>query len=59
MVPPSKLGFLLDNNSARIAVGSRLGSQLCEEYECVCGLLAERDGLHVMQKKCWQIIKTW
>jgi hypothetical protein len=46
VVPSSQLGLLLDNNSARIAVGLRLGSQLCEEYKCVCGVLVKKDGLH-------------
>jgi len=46
VVPSSQLGLLLDNNTARIAVGLRLGSQLCEEYECVCGKMVKKDGLH-------------
>lgn len=36
----------MDNNSARIAVGLRVGSQLCEEHKCICGKMVEKDGLH-------------
>ena len=46
VIPSSQLGLLLDNNSARIAVGLRVGSQLCEEHKCVCGRMVEKDGLH-------------
>jgi len=46
VVPSSQLGLLLDNNAARIAVGLRLGSQLCEEHKCVCGVTVRKDGLH-------------
>jgi len=46
VVPSSQLGLLLDNNAARIAVGLRLGSQLCEEHKCVCGGMVKKDGLH-------------
>jgi len=46
VVTSSKLGLLLDNNAARIAVGLRLGSQLCEEYKCICGKMVKKDGLH-------------
>ena len=46
VVPSSQLGLLLDNNTARIAVGLRLGSQLCEEHKCVCGDSVKKDGLH-------------
>lgn len=52
VVPSSQLGLLLDNNSARIAAGLRLGSNLCEEYVCVCGALVKRDGLHGLSLSC-------
>lgn len=51
VVPSSKLGLLLDNNTARIAVGLRLGSQLCEEYKCICGEMVKKDGLHGLSCK--------
>lgn len=51
VVPSSQLGLLLDNNAARIAVGLRLGSQLCEEYKCICGDMVKRDGLHGLSCK--------
>lgn len=46
MVPLSQLGFLMDNNTARIAVGLRLGSQLREEHQCTCDDIVEKDSLH-------------
>ena len=46
VVPSSQLGLLLDNNAARIAVGLRLGCQLCEEHKCICGKIVKKDGLH-------------
>ena len=46
VVPSSQLGLLLDNNTARIAVGLRLGCQLSEEHKCICGKIAKKDGLH-------------
>lgn len=46
VVPSSQLGLLLDNNAARIAVGLRLGCQLCEEHKCICGDIVGTDGLH-------------
>ena len=51
VVPSSQLGLLLDNNTARIAVGLRLGSQLCEEYKCICGKMVKKDGLHGLSCK--------
>lgn len=51
VVPSSQLGLLLDNNTARIAVGLRLGSQLCEEYKCICGDMVKKDGLHGLSCK--------
>ena len=46
VVPSSNTGLLLDKNSARIAVGLRLGCQLCEEHRCICGSMVKKDGLH-------------
>ncbi len=46
VVPSSQLGLLLDNNTARIAVGLRLGCNLCEEHKCVCGVNVKKDGIH-------------
>jgi len=51
VVPSSQLGLLLDNNTARIAVGLRLGSQLCEEHKCICGSMVKKDGLHGLSCK--------
>ena len=46
VIPSSKLGLLLDNNAARIAVALRLGSPICEEYNCICGKLIDKFGRH-------------
>src|ERR1700704_2377336 len=51
VVPSSQLGLLLDNNAARIAVGLRLGSQLCEEHKCVFGVAVRKDGVHGLSCK--------
>ncbi|XP_037026722.1 uncharacterized protein LOC119067714 [Bradysia coprophila] len=51
VVPSSQLGLLLDNNTARISVGLRLGSQLCEEHKCLCSKMVKKDGLHGLSCK--------
>lgn len=47
-VPSPKLGLLLDNDSARIAVALRLGNKVCEAHTCVCGALVEPNGHHAL-----------
>ena len=51
VIPSSKLGLLLDNNAARIAVALRLGCQICEEYRCVCGKMVDKFGRHGLSCK--------
>jgi len=52
VIPSSQLGLLLDNNAARIAVGLRLGCQICEEHVCICGKLVDKFGRHGLSCKC-------
>lgn len=56
VIPSSKLGLLLDNNAARIAVALRLGCQICEEHRCICGKSVDvygRHGLSCRYSKGW------
>ena len=46
VISSTKLGLLLDNNAARIAAALRLGCQICEEHNCICGKLVNKDGRH-------------
>lgn len=45
-VPSPNIGTLLDDDSLRICIGLRLGSQLCSPHVCVCGTQVTRFGLH-------------
>ena len=45
-LPVPHLGTKLDNNTLRIAVGLRLGSDLVEEHKCICGSQVSRKGIH-------------
>lgn len=51
VIPSSQLGLLMDDNTARIAVALRLGSQICEEHICQCGSLVDRKGRHGLSCK--------
>jgi hypothetical protein len=45
-LPSPPLGLVLDNSSLRIAVGLRLGTQLCHPHKCRCGEDVDRYGTH-------------
>jgi hypothetical protein len=45
-VPASALGTLLDNDSFRVAVSLRLGTNLCLPHTCICGQLVDETGTH-------------
>ena len=45
-LPISAIGLRLDNEAVRIAVGIRLGSNLCSPHPCVCGALVDARGTH-------------
>ena len=45
--PMSSLGLRMDNDTIRVAVGLRLGTQLCTPHPCVrCGSLVDSSGTH-------------
>ena len=46
VIPSSKLGLRLDNEGVRIAVGLRLGTNLCAPFTCVCGHQVDARGSH-------------
>jgi len=45
-IPSSSLGLRLDNEGMRIAVGLRLGTNLCAPFICVCGKQVDARGAH-------------
>jgi hypothetical protein len=47
-VPISACGLRLNNEALRIAVGFRLGAELCQPYRCVCGASVDVRGLHAL-----------
>ena len=45
-VPVPSLGLKLDPMTLKISCGLRLGSTLCHQYQCVCGVMVESNGRH-------------
>ena len=45
-LPISSCGLRLDDEAIRVAVGLRLGSNLCEPHDCTCGSLVDCRGSH-------------
>jgi hypothetical protein len=45
-MPVSNCGLKLDDEAVRVAVGLRLGLNLCLPHSCPCGTLVDADGLH-------------
>jgi hypothetical protein len=50
-LPLSCCGLRLDDESIRVAVGLRLGINLCEPHECPCGALVDARGTHGLSCK--------
>jgi hypothetical protein len=50
-LPISSCGLRLDDNAIRIAVGLRLGANLCEPHQCTCGALVSSRGNHGLSCK--------
>ena len=50
-IPISNCGLLLDNETIRISVGLRLGSELCLSHQCVCGAAVDTSGIHGLSCK--------
>ena len=44
--PIISIGLRMSNETIRVAVGLRLGAQLCEPHQCSCGALVDARGLH-------------
>ena len=42
-------GLKLDDEAVRVAVGLRLGRDLCEQHRCHCGSVVDACGLHSFQ----------
>ncbi len=47
-VPISACGLRLNNEAVRVAVGLRLGSELCQPYRCICGAAVDTRGSHAL-----------
>jgi len=45
-MPIASCGLRLDDDAVRVAVGSRLGLDLCVPHQCHCDSLADARGLH-------------
>ena len=50
-LPISSCGLRLDNDAIRIAIGLRLGANLCEPYVCICGALVNTLCSHCLSCK--------
>ncbi|XP_061706402.1 uncharacterized protein LOC133525602 [Cydia pomonella] len=47
-LPSPNLGTLLDNDSMRVAAALRLGSDVCQPHQCICGSNVESNGHHAL-----------
>ena len=45
-LPITSCGIILDDEATRVAVGLRLGMELCEPHTCACGTLVTTRGSH-------------
>lgn len=45
-LPISACGLRMDNESVRVSIGLRLGTDLCQPHVCPCGAMATSDGSH-------------
>ena len=45
-LPISSCGLRLDDEAVRVAVGLRLGLQLCQSHQCPCGSTVDTRGIH-------------
>jgi hypothetical protein len=50
-LPISSCGLRLDDEAVRVAVGLRLGSNLCDQHVCQCGALVDCRGTHGLSCK--------
>ena len=47
-LPVANCGLKLDDEAVRVAVGLRLGLNLCVPHNCICGSLVGADGIHAL-----------
>ena len=50
-LPISACGLRLNDEAVRVAVGIRLGIELCQVHQCFCGSTVDRRGLHAFSCK--------
>jgi hypothetical protein len=50
-LPATTVGLKLNDQQFRVAIATRLGSQVCERHTCRCGKHVEKDGLHGLSCK--------
>ena len=50
-LPLSGCGLRLDDRAIHIAVGLRLGANICEPHQCPCGAMVDAKGLHGLSCK--------
>jgi hypothetical protein len=50
-LPISSCGLRLDNEAVRVAVGLRLGAELCQPYQCICGASVDARGSRALSCK--------
>ena len=50
-IPISSCGLRLDDEVVRIAVGLRLGTNICEPHVCICGSVVDVRGSHALSCK--------
>ena len=60
-MPVSNCGLKLDDEAVRVAVGLRLGLNLCLPHSCLCGTLVDADGLHafVCKRSSNRTMRHW
>ena len=51
VLPITSCGLRLDDDAVRVAVGLRLGANLCDPHECQCGTLVDCRGTHGLSCK--------
>jgi len=51
VVPISTCGRRLSDEAIRVAVGLRLGSEICQSYYCICGALVDTRASHALSCK--------
>jgi len=50
-LPISNCGLRLDDEAIRVAVGLRLGADICSSHRCICGALVDSSGVHSLSCK--------